>query len=351
MERQRIPRVILQSLIWVAVWALVFLILGGGFEAPWHFLRRLLPLLFTVGVVVFINEALLLPRLYFATDRRWGSGRGRGYYVIAAIAIVVGGALLLQYGWEADRRFPIELGRGPRPRGLGTATLRFLLPLITALMGSTLLAVARHANRQERQMIRAEREQLTTELKFLKSQINPHFLFNSLNNIYTLTLLNDDRAAESLLRLSGMLRYMLYEAESPTVPLGREVEYLQDFIRLMALKDSRGLNVTLDVDDHRPDSRIAPLLLLPFAENAYKHSRIEDLDLGHIHVGLVTDVDGLTYTVTNSLPATPGPVDAVGGIGLENVRKRLELLYPGRHTLDIVRSSDTFRVTLQLKLP
>lgn len=156
-------------------------------------------------VVVFINEAVLLPKLYFCSAAAFGGGRGRA----------------------------------PRGRGFGTATLRYLLPLVTSLLGSSLLAVTRYANQQEREVIRAESEQLTTELKFLKSQVNPHFLFNTLNNIYTLTLLKDDQAPESLLRLSEMLRYMLYEAETATVALSREVNYIMSFVALKQLKDSR----------------------------------------------------------------------------------------------------------------
>ena len=327
----------------MAVWGAVFFILAGGFHAPWLFIFRLLPVLIGVGLVVFLNEALLLPRLYF--------GRGRGCYILGGLLLLVGVALLLQYGFEPNRRFPVEFGRGPRPRGLGTATVRYLLPLATSLLGSSLLAVTKYASDQQQRIIRADAERLATELKFLKSQVNPHFLFNSLNNIYTLTLLRDELAAESLLRLSDMLRYMLYEADTPTVALSKEIGYIRNFVELMALRDSRGLNVRVDLDESRPGLRIAPLLLIPFVENAFKHGGIEDRRRGFVDLQLKTSDGGLDFVVTNSLPGKPATVDAVGGIGLGNVRKRLELLYPDRHALAIDRAPTTFSVTLSLHLP
>ncbi len=342
MERLRYTRVAGQAVAWVLVWLLVFYVLGGGFDAPWRFLRRLSPVLVGIAVVVFLNGAVLLPHLYFC--------RRRGWYVVAGAALVVGVAFLLQFWWTPDRGFPINFGRGLRPRGLGTATLRYLLPLASAFLGASLLEVMRYANYQEQQVIRSESEHLSTQVKFLKSQVNPHFLFNSLNNIYTLTLLKDEQAPESLLRLSGMLRYMLYDSETETVPLGKEIEYIRSFIALTQLKDSRGLNVAVDLDERRPQLRVAPLLLIPFVENAFKHSRIEDRATGYVDIRLATASDALNFTVVNSVPAIPSPVDKVGGIGLENVRKRLELLYPGRHHLAIRREPERFTAELHIKV-
>jgi len=353
MKERRLLRVLGQAFAWAGVWLLVFVVLGGGSPGPLRFVGRLLPVLLGIALVVFVNGAILLPRLYFRAD----VGRGVGYsvssrrwYVVAALTTVIGVALLLQYGWNPDRRFPVEFGRGVRPYGLGTATLRYLLPLATSLLGATLLEVIGHASAQERRVIHAEREQLTTELKFLKSQINPHFLFNSLNNIYTLTLLKDDQAPESLLKLAGMLRYMLYEAESPTVALSREIDYIRNFVALYQLKDSRGLNVTTALDESRPELPIAPLLLIPFVENAFKHSRIEDRRDGYIDIRLDTTATQIHFTVVNSIPPIATPVDRVGGIGLDNVRKRLQLIYPDRHELTTGQGGGAYSVTLQIQL-
>ena len=343
MEPLSPSRIALRALAWVGLWAVVFLILGGGLDAPFRYVRRLLPVLLAVAALVGVNEAFLLPRLYV-------TGR-RGRFVVAGALLVVGTTLFLQYGLQPDRGFPVNFGRGVRPRGFGMATVRYLLPLATAFLGSSLFEVMRYAGVQERQAVQAQREQLDTELRFLKSQINPHFLFNSLNNIYTLTLLRDAQAPESLLRLSGMLRYMLYDSETASVPLSRELDYIRNYVALVALKDSRGLNIRTDLDDSRPGLPIAPLLLIPFVENAFKHSRVEDLETGFVHLHLTTRPGGITFTTENSVPPVPSPTDRVGGIGLQNVRKRLELLYPGRYELDVVPGADRFTVRLSLELP
>ena len=341
MQRHRPTPLTVQLAAWVGLWAVVFLLLGDGAGSWGRWVRRSAPLLLGVAAVVVVNARLLLPHLYFR-------GR-RASFVVGGVVLVLGLSLLLQYGVVPDRAFPFE--RIGRARGGGLATVRFLLPLATSFLGCSLIEVMRYAFYQEKRVIQAQGEQLTTELKFLKSQINPHFLFNSLNNIYTLTLLKDDLAAESLLRLSDMLRYMLYDAETPTVPLRWEIAYIRNYVSLRALKDSRGQNVTLDLDESRPELLVAPLLLIPFVENAYKHSRIEDRQHGYIRITLATTEGGLSFMVINSVPVSPSPVDEVGGIGLENVRKRLDLLYAGRYVLDIIPTPTTFTVTLQLTLP
>ena len=342
MQRHHPTPLTVQLAAWVGLWAVVFLLLGDGAVGPWvRWVRRSTPLLLGVAAVVVVNARVLLPRLYFRGRRAW--------FVLGGVALVLGVSLVLQYGVVPDRAFPFE--RVGRPRGGGLATVRLLLPLATSFLGSSLIEVMRYAFYQEKRVIQAQGEQLTTELKFLKSQINPHFLFNSLNNIYTLTLLKDDLAAESLLRLSDMLRYMLYDAETPTVPLRWEIAYIRNYVSLRALKDSRGQNVTCDLDESRPELLVAPLLLIPFVENAYKHSRIEDRQYGFIRMTLVTTTEGLRFTAVNSVPTGPSPVDGVGGVGLENVRKRLDLLYADRYILDIAPTPTTFTVTLQLTLP
>ncbi len=342
MERQDFGRITLQALAWVGLWAVVFLIVGGGFDAPFRYFRRLMPLLFAIGAVVFLNGAILVPKLYFR-------GR-RGWYVVGAVVLVVAATLILQNMEAAGRRFPVFYERLSRTRNLGSGTLRYLLPLATSVTGAMLIDVMRYAGYQEKQVIQAQREQLVTELKFLKSQVNPHFLFNSLNNIYTLTLLQDEKAPESLLRLSDMLRYMLYDSEIEVVPLGREIEYIRNYVALRALKDSRGLNVTVDLEATRPQLPIAPLLLIPFVENAYKHSRVEDIEQGYITIKLRTTEQTVKFEVTNSVPPIPSPVDQIGGIGLENVGKRLDLLYPGRHTLTVDKAAEHFSVHLELQV-
>ena len=334
-------RVLGQAAAWCLCWYAVFLILTASFDAPARLFGRLAPVLLGIFTVVTVNNAVLLPRLYFRDRRLW--------YAVAAGGLILGVALLLQYGWMADRGFPVQLGRGGgRMRGgLLLATLRHLLPLSTSLLGASLIEVTRYAADRERLAALAQQEQLATQLKFLRAQVNPHFLFNSLNNVYTLVLLQDDRAPESLLRLSGMLRYMLYDTEA-RVPLRRELDYLRDYISLSRLKDSARMDVRVDLDDRRPDLPIAPLLLLPLVENAFKHSGVGEAEGAFVAIELTTDDDSITLSVTNSLLAAAAPP---GGIGLENLRQRLGLLYPNRHRLTTERTYEEHRAELYLKLP
>ena len=224
------------------------------------------------------------------------------------------------------------------------------MPFITSFIGSSLIVIGAYANRKEKEMIQLQKEKFETELKFLKSQVNPHFLFNALNNIYTLSVLKSDAAPENLLKLSAMLRYVLYDCKEPTVPLAKEIEYLRHFIALNMLKDSRGLNVKANLDESRPQLRIAPMLFIPFVENAFKHSKVEDLANGWIDIQLKTEDAAVILEVKNSLPKTGVTKNETGGIGLENVQRQLELLYPDRHELRIERGESTFGVYLKILL-
>lgn len=339
MEKATFPRILSQALAWAIVWLLVYFVLANGFEAPARFLARILPALVGIIIIVLVNNSLLLPRLYFGN---------RVAYIVAGFVLVVGLSLLLHYGWPLLSGKPTR-GMNSWRKG-GVATLYYMLPLGLAFMGSAMVEVMRFANQQQRQVLRTQGEKLATELKLLKSQINPHFLFNSLNNIYTLTLLQDPKAPESLLKLSNMLRYMLYEAETDTVPLAREIAYLHNYINLMQLKNSRGLNIHVSLDDSQPNLLVAPLLFITFVENAFKHGRIEDLEHGFINIELLTEPDGtISFTVINNLPATAVTKDGVGGIGLDNLRKRLTLQYPGRHVLTTTTEGDVFRAHFQIQ--
>jgi LytS/YehU family sensor histidine kinase len=226
--------------------------------------------------------------------------------------------------------------------------VRNLPPLFICLLGSSFVATSSYARKKEQEAILQEKSKLETELKFLKSQINPHFLFNTLHNIYTLTVLQSQEAPEQLLKLSDLLRYMIYDSNEERVPLKREIEYLNNFMGLAQLKDSQSIDIRFDLDLEDTDLVIAPLLFIPFIENAFKHSQYEDLDRGFIHISIKSSQNIVSLTVENSVPQSKFRKDAVGGIGLANVRQRLNLLYPKKHKLEIDDNEPTFRVKLEL---
>lgn len=201
---------------------------------------------------------------------------------------------------------------------------------------------------QEQEANKLKNENLETELKFLKSQINPHFLFNALNNIYTLAYIQDSKAPEMILKLSDMLRYILYDCTSQEVPLDKEISYIKNYIELQQLKNDE-LDVKVDIQENISGyTKIAPMLFIPFIENSFKHSKIEDTENGWIALSLSQENEQLCFKMGNSKPNTEFTKDKVGGIGLQNVRRRLELLYPHQHQLTIHNEEESFEVELRL---
>lgn len=350
----RIPysRVLVQILIWMLVWLTLTVFLTNSEENIPRIVRRSTINIIGIAIIVVVNLLVLLPKIYFK--------KRIALYIIAACALLVLVNLFLHsdyspfsywdYGRITNRPPPDPPRGGPGPRPSSFFWMARSIPLLLTLLGSTLVEVSRFANLQEKQAIQSSKEKLETELKFLKSQINPHFLFNALNNIYTLTVIKSDVAPESLLRLSEMLRYMLYDSNEEKVPLSKEIAYLKNYTELFLLKDSRGLDITLELDESRPDLPVAPLLFIPFIENAFKHSKIEDRESASVRIELQTGEQHITFSVLNTVPAAEFAKDHVGGIGLVNVRQRLDLLYPNRHELTIDQQTDHFHVTLNIDL-
>lgn len=193
-----------------------------------------------------------------------------------------------------------------------------------------------------------EKQSIQAELNYLKSQINPHFLFNTLNNIHTLSYKQSPSTPEAIMRLSSLMRYMLYESNADAVPLTRELEYLQDFISLQQLRYRKSPIVDLKVDGDPATCFVAPLLFVHMLENAYKHSPAQ-MEPGDIKVAIVLKANSLTFSIENPVGnKTRKAFGEVGGIGLVNLKKRLQLLYPDQHNFEIDASVSFFKVVLKL---
>jgi two-component system LytT family sensor kinase len=195
-----------------------------------------------------------------------------------------------------------------------------------------------------------QQEKLEAELKYLKNQVQPHFLFNTLNNIYGMVLSNDRNASETIVKLSDMLGYMLYDSNVPLIALHTEIEKLENFIELERLRYDRKLDFRFEKSlGQEDDLYIAPLLLLPFIENAFKHGPAKEEGQSFIHVQAKVSGHKLYFEVENSYNEGPLGANVQSGIGLENIAKRLALLYPDKHKLEI-QEEDTFCIRLQLNL-
>lgn len=194
-----------------------------------------------------------------------------------------------------------------------------------------------------------EKQALSSELAYLKSQINPHFLFNTLNNIHTLAYVNSPSTADAIMRLSSLMRYMLYDSNADTVPLQKEIDYLKDFISLQQLRFQDKEIVTLEIAGDTGRCRVAPLLLVHLLENAYKHSPAK-LAMSDIKIRIEVQENTLTFSMQNPIKNIEKPLDEPGGFGLSNVKKRLQLLYPHQYTFDTRSSGNLFKVVLVIPL-
>lgn len=196
------------------------------------------------------------------------------------------------------------------------------------------------------------KEKLEAELKFLRSQIHPHFLFNTLNNLYALTIKKSDKSPEVVLRLSEMLDYMLYECNEKIVLLKKEVKLIQNYIELEKLRYGKRLDIKFIIHGNTGTKQIAPMLLFPFVENSFKHGVGSSSEKCWIYINLELNRSALSFKIKNGLPAgSGGTKSSTGeGIGLENVRKRLDLLYGGRYNLSIDKTKDEYSVRLQIDL-
>lgn len=198
-------------------------------------------------------------------------------------------------------------------------------------------------NRRELEARHAE-----AQLNYLKAQINPHFLFNTLNNIYAAATLQHPRTADMVLRLSDLLRYVTYDGQSLLVPLSKEIAQIRAYIELFQLKSENPLPIVFEVEGAVEGRQIEPLLLLPFVENALKHSDLETNPNGFLRIKLRNEPDKLLFEIANSFNTENKQKDEQGGVGLENISQRLELQYRGRHRFETKITENRFEVVLEL---
>jgi len=233
---------------------------------------------------------------------------------------------------------------------------------VLALALVLVLAFFRFKYQQKKKQIKIEKQNslieskqkeiISTELEFLKAQINPHFLFNVINNIYFKINKGDEEAREALLGFSDILRYQLYECNQPLVPIEKEIKYLKEYIRLQLMRKPKNTQLQLDINENVSGFEISPLLLIPFIENAFKYlSNYKDTS-NTISISLNKNIDLFIFTVTNTYMPTPNKnqEENLGGIGIENVQRRLHLLYPEKHRLEIDKTETHFTVILTLNL-
>jgi LytS/YehU family sensor histidine kinase len=292
--------------------------------------------------VLIINEYWLFPK-YFIDNRR--------RFIILNFIIVLG---------LTGFNFILDSVLTPRELSKFAHTVKMDMPIYFPILRSfgmvsmanfisiTLLLATELKRKAENEKLLKE-EKLGTEIKLLKAQINPHFIFNALNNIYSLAYTKSEMAPESILKLSEMLRYVFYDCSNDVVKLDAEIEYISNFIAFQQMKSEHEQSINFDNSKARKDIDIAPMLFITFIENAFKYSKVEEVDKAYVNILLSSEKNALILEIENSIPES-GKILSGNGLGIKNVRQRLDLLYPNSYRLDINEDENKFMVQLKITL-
>jgi hypothetical protein len=225
---------------------------------------------------------------------------------------------------------------------------RFTYFLIVFIISTGLKVIAQWYDEKQR-LKELESSKIEAELSFLKSQIHPHFLFNSLNSIYYLTLSKDDKAPKAILSLSDFLRFVTIESDKNLIPLEKEIKMLKEYLNLQFLRASEKFDLQVDLKGDFSSHEIMPLIFIPFVENAFKYGISAHIDC-FIHLSITIEKEILEFSISNSIIQGQKDIIRSSGIGLENIQKRLELAYPERYILNIKNDDRTFSVYLKINL-
>lgn len=296
--------------------------------------------------VAYINMLLLFPKLL--VRKKYLA------YALSVIGILLMGSLLsrvISLNLLAPKYYPSELSVPfLKVHRILKTMLWSLNPIIFLTSGIKLF---KQWYNQEQQSQELAKEKLSAELNYLKGQVHPHFLFNTLNNLYSLTLHKSDTAPKVVLKLSELMSYMLYDSQTDSVSLDKEITHIKNYIELEKLRYGKRLDVSINISGETTGKRIAPLLLIPFVENAFKHGVSNETDNAWVTIDIKQKENLLSVKVDNSkseLIEKPDHTDYKNGIGLQNVKKRLELLYPGNYDLQIEKETDRHLVDLKINL-
>ncbi|HTI89626.1 MAG TPA: histidine kinase [Puia sp.] len=291
------------------------------------------------ALFAYFNIYLLIPRLLFAKKYI--------YYAVALVFNIVMCSLIIMLLEALYRYVKAENSHMPIFT-LGNLGITFIQE--TYLVGMvTGMKFVKDSILNQQWMKEKEKHYLETELKFLRSQIHPHFFFNTLNNIYSLTLKKSDQAPGIILKLSDLMSYMLYESNVPLVPLSKEIDYLQNYLDVEQLRFGQRLSVSFTRTGFIEDVNIPPMILILFLENSFKHGVKNNISKIHIEISLKIDTEFLYFKVDNPVTEDEAPAESKG-IGLKNVRRRLDLLYGDGYTLDIRTVEAKFSVSLKMPL-
>lgn len=330
-------KIYLQAGFWIII-LVINLALSQGGRHPVHDVLFELISIMLYAVAFYVNTLWLFPKYFEHTKAGYLAG---SLLLLASIFLIIHAIGREFFGHNE--------GRHHRQFFDFIFFFRQAFWLVLIYMIATVYSIQEKLSQEITRNKIVNEEKLRTELQLLKAQINPHFLFNALNNVYSLTYLKSDRASESILKLSEMLRYVLEDCSAEKVPLRHEVKYLENLLDFYKLKSPGKRKVTFfhEIDDFSVP--IAPMLFMPFIENSFKYSRIEEDKNGFIEVDLRVSSGILHFIAKNSV-FQERPILEGSGKGIANVKHRLSIIYPDRHKLTTIEKEQVFLVELEIHL-
>jgi two-component system, LytTR family, sensor histidine kinase AlgZ len=286
------------------------------------------------------------PLIYWVLPRYLLKGRYAAFTLVILLWGV--GGYFLNYYFRTYIFIPVQQALHFDPIDLNRWSPSSFLVLTTTAGIVCFIFLFKHWFMKQQQWLQAEKEKVTAELQLLKAQVHPHFLFNTLNNIYSYSLGKSPKTPGMILKLSSLLSYMLYDCKADEVLLEKEIEVMKDYIELEQARYGDNIEISLNIEGDIKDKYIAPLLLLPFLENAFKHGTSDQLEKPWLSMDIAVKQYTMHCKIANSkndhVPLNPS------GIGIENVKKRLQFIYPGTHELRTSDEGDFFVVSLRIEL-
>lgn len=334
-------RTLIWHIIFWVVYMSIFTFVEGGYNNQFREAMLIEAAYFPIRLmVVYINYFLLMPRLLLkgATMR----------YILLTLATIIIGALLQRWfafyhinelifpNWDQGSFW--QLYRFVQAGMIITSPMIFLIGI----------TVIYRLVESQRKLAEIAEERTKAELQYLKNQINPHFFFNTLNNLYGLALSKSDKTPEVVMKLSELMSYMLYDTRQNTVPLSKELNYIQNYIELEEVRYEGRFSCNVRMEGEVERVSLPPMLLLPFVENAFKHGVNTSSEGAWIYVQVKVNRGRLSFVVENSVGEKKS--ETKGGLGIKNVKRRLRLLYPETHSLQYGETNEGYKITLEIDL-
>lgn len=342
----------IEAFVHVITWAYIFLsplfFKRSNESIDWgHYLSGCTFPLYSC-VAFYVNYFVLIPRYVLRHHHLRMFVMANVLMCLLFLALLEVQPYIYPFKWFVPKRIPTPYERAQFPPKI-FFMIRGCLTFVFVICVSVALRLSLKWHQSEQARAEAELRRSEAELKNLKNQINPHFLLNTLNNIYALTAFDTEKAQQAIHELSRLLRYMLYENQSDRVPLSHEVDFIRSYVSLMKIRLNDNVEVRLDMDMPDADVQVSPLLFISLVENAFKHG-VSPTEDSFIHISLKADHDGLVFECENSNFPKAHTDKAPGGIGLVQVKKRLELAYARHYTWQYGPSADgkEYRSVIQL---